>query len=199
MENYKHITKEFYNRNASRYEEKHSTLFKQQKKEVEQFLKLLKGKRILDLGCGPGDHALHFKQLGFEVKAVDYSEKMIEIAKSKGVDGELMDIEELEFPANSFDGIWSDTSLLHIKKSELPKVIKKLHDILDKDGILYISIFEGRGERYIVDGGLSEKRYFAFWEKNELANLFLEYFNLEHFFGVSVREKHFLEFFFKKK
>jgi SAM-dependent methyltransferase len=199
MEDHKNLTKEFYNRNAHRYVEKHTALFAQQKKEVEQFLKLLNGKRILDLGCGPGEHALHFKQLGYDVKAIDYSEKMVEIARKKDVDVELMDIEEMSFPEESFDGIWSDTSLLHIKKSDLPAVVKKLHDILAKDGILYISIFEGRGERYIVDGGLEEKRYFAFWEKSEITNLFLKYFTLEHFFGVSVKEKHFLEFFFKKK
>ncbi|MFA6105533.1 MAG: class I SAM-dependent methyltransferase [Patescibacteria group bacterium] len=199
MDDYKKITKEFYNRNAERYAIKHRALFSEQKEEVKHFSDLLSGKRVLDLGCGPGEHAAHFKKLGYKVKAIDFSERMVALAKSKQIEAEVMDIEDLKFPPNSFDGIWAVTSLLHIKKTDLPKVIEKLYQLLSEKGILYVCTLEGRGQRYISDGGVDEKRFFAFWERNEFAQLFSEHFELKSFYEVVVKEKYFLEYFLQKK
>jgi len=55
-----------------------------------------------------------------------------------------MDIENLEFQDEIFDGIWAATSLLHIPKANLNKVIKKLNKILKDEGILHISVKEGK-------------------------------------------------------
>ena len=35
--------------------------------------------RILDVGCGPGRHAIELARRGYEVTAIDFSEKMIEL------------------------------------------------------------------------------------------------------------------------
>lgn len=199
MEDYKKITKDFYNRNAKKYAKKHLELFSQQHEEVKRFTELLHGKRVLDLGCGPGDHAVHFKKLGYKVKAIDFSEEMVALARKKRIEAEVMDIEDLKFSPGSFDGIWAVTSLLHTKKTDLPNVIKKLNNILSDKGILYVCVLEGRGQRFIADGGESEKRFFAFWEKSEIASLFDEYFELVCFYEVAVKEKYFLEYYFRKK
>ncbi|MEQ1519463.1 MAG: class I SAM-dependent methyltransferase [Usitatibacteraceae bacterium] len=53
---------------------------------IEYFYKVmgdLKGKRILDVGCGPGDTSLIFAAHGAEVLAVDLSSKAIEAAKRR--------------------------------------------------------------------------------------------------------------------
>ena len=39
------------------------------------------GSRLLDLGCGTGRHAYHFYQKGFQVKGVDLSPQMIQLAE----------------------------------------------------------------------------------------------------------------------
>lgn len=36
---------------------------------------------ILDLGCGTGRHALHFAEMGYQVTGIDYSEKMLSLAR----------------------------------------------------------------------------------------------------------------------
>lgn len=41
------------------------------------------GKRVLDLGCGPGVYAQHLLEQGAEVTAVDASEAMVEIVQEK--------------------------------------------------------------------------------------------------------------------
>ncbi len=43
------------------------------------------GDRVLDLGCGTGDDALHLAGLGVEVFGIDASAQMVEIARSRDV------------------------------------------------------------------------------------------------------------------
>ena len=45
----------------------------------------LPSKRVLDLGCGTGEHARYFAAKGFEVVGVDASETMLDRAKEDGV------------------------------------------------------------------------------------------------------------------
>lgn len=44
-------------------------------------LKLPKAGKILDVGCGPGRHCVEFARRGFKVTGLDYSKRMVEIAK----------------------------------------------------------------------------------------------------------------------
>jgi len=53
--------------------------------KIEQkALQLCKGK-ILDVGCGAGNHTLWLQKKGFEVKAIDNSKGAVEVAKKRGV------------------------------------------------------------------------------------------------------------------
>jgi SAM-dependent methyltransferase len=54
------------------------------------------GDRVLDLGCGPGDDALHLARLGVEVIGIDAAPKMVEVARSRGVNASLLAIEDLD-------------------------------------------------------------------------------------------------------
>jgi len=57
-------------------------LMLQRTEKIIAFLALLDGKRLLDVGCGPGVVALKIdKELGLEVHAVDFSEKQAEKAR----------------------------------------------------------------------------------------------------------------------
>lgn len=64
--------------------------------------------RILDIGCGTGRHALELASRGYSITGVDLSESMLERAKEKAseqnlmVDFRQMDARSLEFE-NSFD------------------------------------------------------------------------------------------------
>ena len=57
------------------------------------------GKRLLDIGCGTGKSALGLSQLGFQVTGVDFSESMLDVARTKpgadAVNFVLADIREL--------------------------------------------------------------------------------------------------------
>ena len=111
---------------------------------------------ILDAGCGSGRDTLKFKSLGYEVTAIDGSEKMCELAsRHSGVNVKHMQFQEIEVE-DCFDGIWASASLLHVPSDELEDVLERLKMSLKKDGIFYASFklgdFEGeRNGRFFND------------------------------------------------
>ncbi len=74
---------------------------------IVEALGLESGDRVLDVGCGPGRHAHELASRGIEVHGVDISERFVEIANGRAVDGatfERMDARALTFAAE-FDAV----------------------------------------------------------------------------------------------
>lgn len=86
-------------------------------REKELILKLLmprSGERLLDVGCGTGDHLVMFKNMGCLVTGIDPSPAMLTIAREKlGQASELYEgiAEDLPFSDNEFDVVTMITSL----------------------------------------------------------------------------------------
>lgn len=127
---------------------------------------LVKGGTILDLGCGSGRDSAYFVTQGFQVTGVDLSEKLLAIAK-KNVRNALLvkeDIRHLSFAPNSFDGIWSCASIVHINHSEQQELFRSMYTILKPGGLLYIHAKKGEGEQYIEEPSMpGKKRFYAFF------------------------------------
>jgi SAM-dependent methyltransferase len=71
------------------------------------------GDSILDLGCGPGDDAVHFARRGVRVTAIDASRPMVEKARAQGVDALHLPIEQLSKLPGPFDGALSNFGALN--------------------------------------------------------------------------------------
>lgn len=71
------------------------------------------GDSVLDLGCGPGDDALHLMQRGVRVTAIDASLPMVERARARTVDALHLPIEELEKVPGRFEGALSNFGALN--------------------------------------------------------------------------------------
>jgi SAM-dependent methyltransferase len=79
------------------------------------------GDRVLDLGCGTGEDAVHLARRGVEVVAVDRSPAMVAAARAKvegaglgaRIEVRQVAIEELEVRAASFDGVVSNFGALN--------------------------------------------------------------------------------------
>ena len=82
----------------------------------------LKGKRVLDVGCGDGINSVTMSMLGAEVTGVDISSGAIALAKqrmwindvSERVHLHCAPIELASFASNSFDIIWCHAILHHV-------------------------------------------------------------------------------------
>lgn len=102
--------------------------------EMPATLKLLgnvKGKKILDVGCGPGIYARILTEAGASVKGIDFSKKFISIAKNEAPKAlfTLGDAEKLPYQNKEFDIVLSTLMLGHFENwdnifSEIKRVLK---------------------------------------------------------------------------
>ena len=126
---------------------------KSDEKYIDQFLQSLEGKNVLDAGCGNGRDCKYINQKGFKVKGIDLSKEMLVIAKKMvpKVDFEVMDITNITYSDNSYDGIISNCSFFHIPVEELPKTLNSFSKILKPNGKLLLILQEGLGEAMIEE------------------------------------------------
>ncbi len=109
--------------------------------------------RVLDIGTGPGFFAIILTQLGYRVSAVDYTDAMLQQAKSNA--GELaeqisfqqMNAEELTFADNTFDVIVSRNLTWNLRHPE--RAYAQWNRVLKKNGLLLN--FDANWYRYLYD------------------------------------------------
>lgn len=93
----------------------------------------LKGKSVLDVGCGDGENAMNFAKLGARVTGIDISPKAIELARKRAAVNDVTSLtsfvcsplETVGFPERSFDVIWGDAVLHHLIP-DLENVMQRL-------------------------------------------------------------------------
>ena len=197
---YKEINRIVYNKYATKFEEKTKDFIPFIIDDMELFIQKLSGKKILDLGSGPGRDALFFKGKGLFPVCIDNSEVMIGLCKKKGLNAQMMDIENLQFEKNSFDGIWAYTSLLHVPKQNFSAILEKIASILKERCIFCIGMKEGNFEGFLESEKYPDgKRFFSLYKDDELREKLSKYFDILHASKVSLRNATFLNYLCKKK
>ena len=104
------------------------------------------GGDVLDVGCGAGVPVARFLvRAGFKVTGVDISSSMLELARVHVPEANFvkMDMRQLEFDADCFDGICAFYSLFHVPREEHLQVLIGFSRLLRQDGVLLFS--SGRG------------------------------------------------------
>lgn len=98
----------------------------------------VRGKRLLDLGCGAGENSVYFGMKGADCVATDYSPGMVEVAlklaEANGVkvEGFTANAMELDFPDESFDIVYASNLLHHLPEPKL--AIREMHRVLKPGG-----------------------------------------------------------------
>jgi len=91
--------------------------------------------RVLEVGCGEGELAARVAlEPGVEVVAVDQSERMVELARARGVDARVADVQELPFEDASFDVAIAAWMLYHVP--DLDRGLAELARVLRPGGRL---------------------------------------------------------------
>lgn len=158
-----------YEKDVDRYIQKLE--FPLPKKELDNFIGLLNGKKILDAGCGAGRDSKYFFDKGLDVIGIDMSKNMISAAKKRANANFLvMDIRKTDFSDEFFDGIWCCNTLLHLNKINLGTVINEFRRILKKGGILFIATKYGEGK--IAKKSEKGTKYFFLYQENYLKGIF---------------------------
>ena len=163
MKEYTKKTIKFYDGIAEKYIRSGAAVVLKDK--IDKFIKLLPGKDVLDVACGPGHDTDYLTKRGFNCFGIDLSEKMIGLAKQnfKGK-YEVMDFFDLKLGDELFDGMWCSSIFVHIKKNDLPKLLKDSTKALRVNGI--IGIITAAKQKKVRDK--SDTREYVMYDKKEL-------------------------------
>lgn len=103
--------------------------------------------KILEVGCGPGNITKYLleKRQDFDVLGIDISPNMIEFAKVNNptANFEIMDIRQIDQLESKFDAIVCGFCLPYLSETDCLKLIGDSSNLLNIDGIIYISFVEG--------------------------------------------------------
>jgi len=138
------------------------------------FIKNLNGQKILDIGCGPGRDAKYFSEHGLDVTGIDLASNFLKMASNHVPTAKFtqMDMRELDFPENSFDGIWVCASFLHVPKRDAKNTLLKFRRVLRTGGLIFITVKAGTGEKFIqTEKHKDQTKFFVFYGVNEFKNL----------------------------
>ncbi len=132
--------------------------------------------KILDIGFGTGILTKKLYDDGYEIYGIDFSQKMIEIAKekmplsslikydfSKGLPEEIKD--------NSFDYIISTYAMHHLEDGEKNQFIEKLGNYLNKDGKIIIGDIAFKTRELLER---CKANYNEYWDDEEVYFVFEE-------------------------
>jgi len=129
--------------------------------------------KVLIAGCGTGRDYQILSEKGFSCLGIDYSQSMINEGL-KRTKGKFLKANIKDFSTkNRYDGIYCESALTHLSKSDTKKVLSNFFNNLVDKGILYVAVKIGDPGIYVSDD-IGGKRYFMIYDKNDFCNLVKE-------------------------
>jgi SAM-dependent methyltransferase len=120
---------------------------------------------VLEVGCGEGELAERVAhELAADVVAIDQSERMVELARARGVEARVGDIQELPFVDASFDVVVAAWMLYHV--SDLDRGISELARVLQPGGRLVAATNASDHLREMLDLAGVDEWEFSFRAEN---------------------------------
>lgn len=184
-------TLEVYNKKAKTYLKtsiEHDNLnpekAKQKREQLEKFIKtnletLPKCAKIFEIGSADGANAKYIEKLGYEIIASDVAEDFINSIKSKGLKAIKFNILENEFN-EKYSAIFCWRVFVHFTKNDALKVLKKVYDILEKDGLFIFNAInretrdvEEEWVDFPNEYHMEAERYYKYFSEQELNEIII--------------------------
>jgi len=107
-----------------------------------------KGRKIFDAGCGGGiPNAEFLVEEGFDVTGIDFSERMVRLAKANVPAAKFYKSDICSFETDEkYEGIVAWDSLFHLEYDKNEFVFEKLFGMLKDNGYMVFSHGGGQGE-----------------------------------------------------
>lgn len=119
-------------------------------------------RRVLEVGCGMGTFAERVaRETRAEVVATDLSPRMVELARERGLDARVANVESLPFADGEFDCAVANAMLYHVE--HLDRALSELARVLEPGGrLVAITIGGGHmGELWSLVGYQRPERPFS--------------------------------------
>jgi SAM-dependent methyltransferase len=135
---------------------------------------LIRGK-VLDVGCGTGEHTILLTRLGYDVLGVDFAPRAIEQARqnaeAKGVGARFDVADAMNLPDGPRYDTIVDSALFHIfDDTDRAKYVASLHRACQPGGIVHVLALsdQGRGFGPEVSGETIRDAFGDGWEVESL-------------------------------
>jgi len=145
--------------------EQQGKVFAKPQEDIPTIVKLFKKrgvKRVLDLGCGSGRHAVYLAKRGFEVYGIDIAPEGIKITKDWLKKEKLKAslkigsvYKKLPYRDNFFDAIISVQVIHHARIKTIQKAIREIERVLKPNGLIFVTVPRLFSKRNLKD--LSKK------------------------------------------
>jgi len=135
---------------------------------------LIRGK-VLDVGCGTGEHTILLTGLGYDVLGIDFAPEAVEQARrnadAKGAGARYEVADAMNLPAEPRYDTILDSALFHIfDEADRPKYVASLHGAVLPGGIVHVLALsdQGRGFGPQVSGETIRDAFGDGWELEAL-------------------------------
>lgn len=153
--------------------------------------------KVLDLGCGAGNHVWFLAREGFDAYGIDGSPSAVRLAEHRlsqdefAADLKVGDFQALPWPDNFFDAAIDRAALSHNRLEEIHTAVREVHRVLTPGALFYSHIFSAAdktrstGEEIGVScyrfssGRYSAETQIFFASQSILEEIFAELFRIE--------------------
>lgn len=112
---------------------------------------LIRGK-VLDVGCGAGEHTILLTRLGYDVLGVDYAPSAVEHARrnaeAKGIEARFEVADAMDLGSQGYDTVL-DSALFHIfDQADRTRYVRSLHAACRPGGLVHVLALSDRGRGF---------------------------------------------------
>lgn len=155
---------------------------KKKRDKLEELIKvnfstLPKHAKVFEIGSGDGTNAKFIKNLGFEVTASDTADDFIKTTQKHGLKTIRFDAIEDNF-SEKYSAIFCWRVFVHFTKEDAEKIIKKVFDALEDNGIFIFNAINRESKNinsewidFEGEYHMGAKRYYNYFNKKDLDNI----------------------------
>lgn len=141
-------------------------------KHLSVFLKLVPNAapNVLDAGCGTGRDLRAMTSVGLQAYGLDLSQQMLELARAGAPRAELVrgDLRHLPFGDETFGGVWSIASVVHLAPADLRGAVAEFARIVVPNGVVFMSVAHGTGSEWRA--APVGRRWFHYYDESEVVD-----------------------------
>jgi len=142
-------------------------------KDITDYYGLIKGSKILDVGCAKGFLVKDLVDLGFEAYGIDISEYAIDNAP-KDVKNRLKigNAKKLPYDDNSFELVISLNTIHNLDRNECKMAIQEIQRVSKTSSFIQVDSYTNENEKSIFEDWVLTAKFYGY--PNEWLKLFKE-------------------------
>lgn len=168
---------------------------------MDSFIKYLSpGAKVFEFGSANGRDARYMRERCLEVFCTDIMSDALQELESDNFQTAFYDFRDapkVEWE-NSFDGVFAKAVFLHATQEVFENAINNFKFILKQGGIICLTFKQGVGEEVEIDRKMNGERYFKYYTRKDLEDIFAKHPELEILEFLETEDKKWIQVILKK-